>query len=124
LAIPNYWDTPWFNAGSSQILILLENLISRFKKVGNWNVQVDVYRNNDPSSIKTFQILQIGAGDAVYDTSTYDNATYAKEGIVLKFNEIDFYEQSFRLRFSNSTASQYWILLTGTLEHQMGAREV
>lgn len=124
LAIPNYWDTPWFNAGSSQILILLQNLISRFKKTGNWNVTIGVMRNYDPTIIKSFDVLQIGTDDATYGTSTYGGYTYTKGGAVLKFNEIDRYEQAFRFRFSNSTASQYWILLTGALEHQMGAREV
>ena len=123
LAIPNYWDTPWFTSGQNQILLLIQNLISRFAKSGAWYANLDIFTNYGDTSVKTLPIYQVAVGDAVYDTAVYDTDTYTRAGTVMHLSELDLYEQAFKFRISNSQPSQYWKILSALLEYQPGERE-
>ena len=123
LAIENHWDTAWFNGGSDLLEKHLLNLISRFKKSGAWNANIDLFVDYGTNSIKTVTVRLIGTGDAVYDTAVYDKDVYPSPGVVKRLSEIDRYQQSFKFRVSTSAASQYWVMLSGLLEYLPGAME-
>ena len=124
LAIESRWDMPWFNGGSILLRQFFQNAILRFKRVGAWEIDVDVYVDYADDVAKTVTVLQTIAGSAVYDTALYDEDTYVEAGVILKLRELDRYQQAMKLSIANETISRYWVCLAGLIEYQAGSMEV
>ena len=123
LAIDSRWDMPWFNGGSALMHQEFLNALLRFKRVGNWTVNVHVYVDYGTEAAKTLTVLQTVSGAAVYDTAVYDADVYQQAGVILKLRELDRYQQALKLSIANSTIDQYWVFLAGVIEYLPGALE-
>ena len=123
LAIDSRWDMPWFNGGATLLGHSFLNAVLRFKRTGNWTVNLDVYVDYGDTAAKTVTVLQTSSTAAVYDTALYDEAVYQPEGVIVKLKEIDRYQQALKLSIANATIDRYWTCLAGLIEYQPGAME-
>lgn len=121
IGIEDAWQTPWFNGGASMLEHYFLNLISRFKRVGGWSIDIEVLLNYSTEAAKTLSVLMTTDSAALWDVAQYDVDVYNAPGVVKKFHEISRFGQAISLRITRSTISQYWLLLQTNTIYQPGA---